>query len=217
MDISYIEQIFKKRQGKPMEIIHNYAVLMPLVTVNEEWHVLFEVRSEKLDRQPNEISFPGGKVEIGESFSEGAIRETCEELNIKYENITLLGELDYIVSTNSAVYGFAGLLKDIDIDSVKYSEDEVDHIFTVPLDFFINTEPEIHYTKLEVTTNEDFPYHMIQNGKDYNWHKKKQAVHFYVYDDYVIWGMTARFIKNFIDILKIVTEDQPLLSTKLKS
>ncbi len=185
-----------------MEIIHNYAVLMPLVIVDDEWHVLFEVRSEKLDRQPNEISFPGGKVEIGENFREGAIRETCEELNINPNNITLLGELDYIVSTNSAVYGFVGILEDLDVDYIKYNEDEVDHIFTVPLDFFLNNEPETHYTKLEVIVDEEFPYYMIQNGKNYNWHKGKQPVHFYVYGDYVIWGMTARFIKNFINIVK---------------
>lgn len=202
MDISYIEQLFKRRQGKPMEIVCNYAVLMPLILVDDEWHVLFEVRSEKLDRQPNEISFPGGRIEIRESFREGAIRETCEELNIESNNITLLGELDYIVSTNSAVYGFIGFLEDIDVDCIKYNEDEVNHVFTVPLDYFINNEPETHYTELEVIADEDFPYHMIQNGKDYNWHKRKQAVHFYVYNDYVIWGMTARFVKNFVKILK---------------
>lgn len=202
MDISHIEQIFLKRQGKPMEIACNYAVLMPLIIIDEEWHVLFEVRSEKLDRQPNEISFPGGKVEKKEIFKEGAIRETCEELNIEPNNITLLGELDYIVSTNSCVYGFVGILENLDADNIRYNEDEVDHIFTVPLNFFINNEPETHYTNLEVNVDEDFPYHMIQNGKEYNWHKRKQPVHFYVYGDYVIWGMTARFIKNFVNILK---------------
>lgn len=202
MEISNIRYAFSKRRKKPMEIKDNYAVLMPLIMVDGQWHVLFEVRSEKLETQPNEISFPGGKVEKGEKFSEAAIRETSEELNIYPRNITLLGELDFIASGNRAIYGFLGILEELDIDHIKYNEDEVDHIFTVPLDFFINNEPETHYTKLEVTTDPDFPYHMIQNGKEYNWYKGKQAVYFYVYGDYVIWGMTARFIKNFVSIIK---------------
>ncbi len=203
MDALYLEQIFKERKGSPMELIHNYAVLLPLINIDEKWHVLFEVRSEKLDRQPNEISFPGGGIEGKETFEEGAIRETCEELNIKRENITLLGELDYVSSGKSVVYGYAGILEDLDVELIEYNEKEVDHVFTVPLDFFLNNEPEIHYTKLEVTPEENFPYHLIQNGRDYNWNKSSQAVYFYVYEDYVIWGLTARFMKNFVDIINM--------------
>ncbi|WIV13011.1 CoA pyrophosphatase [Proteiniborus sp. MB09-C3] len=202
MDIFYVEQMFKERKGKPLELENNYAVLLPLINIDGKWNVLFEVRSEKLDRQPNEISFPGGKIEEKETFREGAIRETCEELNIEPDNIALLGELDYIVSVNSAIYGFVGILENLDVDYIQYSENEVDHVFTVPLDFFLNNEPETHYTRLEVTPNENFPYHLIQNGRGYNWNKGSQAVHFYVYGDYVIWGMTARFIKNFVNIVK---------------
>lgn len=202
MDIFQAGQRFKERKGSPMDVEHNYAVLLPLINIDEKWHVLFEVRSEKLDRQPNEISFPGGRVEEKETYKEGAIRETCEELNIKPDNITLLGELDYIVSVKSAVYGFVGILENLDLELMKYNENEVAHVFTVPLDFFLNNEPETHYTQLEVMPREDFPYHLIQNGKDYDWNKSSQSVHFYVYEDYVIWGMTARFVKNFVEIIK---------------
>lgn len=202
MDIFQAGQRFKERKGSPMDVEHNYAVLLPLINIDEKWHVLFEVRSEKLDRQPNEISFPGGRVEEKETYKEGAIRETCEELNIKPDNITLLGELDYIVSVRSAVYGFVGILENLDLELMKYNENEVAHVFTVPLDFFLNNEPETHYTQLEVMPREDFPYHLIQNGKDYDWNKSSQSVHFYVYEDYVIWGMTARFVKNFVEIIK---------------
>ncbi|MFA5524523.1 MAG: CoA pyrophosphatase [Tissierellales bacterium] len=197
-----IKQGFKERKGSPMEIVDNYAILLPLIHIDKKWHVLFEVRSEKLDRQPSEISFPGGRVEKKENFKEAAIRETCEELNISHDNITFLGELDYIVSAKSAIYGFVGILEDFDLESLDFNENEVDHVFTVPLDFFLSNEPETHYTRLEVMPIEDFPYHLIQNGKNYNWNKSSQSVHFYVYGDYVIWGMTARFMKNFVEIIK---------------
>lgn len=36
------------------------AVMIPLVQVGGEWHVLFEVRSYTMRKQPGDISFPGG-------------------------------------------------------------------------------------------------------------------------------------------------------------
>lgn len=202
MDILHIENVFKKRQAEPMDISNKYAVLMPLVKVDEKLHVLFEVRSKKLGRQPSEISFPGGRVEKGETIKDAAIRETCEELNIEKSNITVLGELDFTTTANNVVYGFVGAVDNIDIDKIRYNEDEVDHIFTVPLDFFIKNEPDIHYMKLEIVTGEDFPYHLIPNGRAYDWDERGEKVCFYIYGDYIIWGMTAKFIKNFVEIFK---------------
>ena len=39
--------------------------------------------------QPGEVSFPGGRVEDGETFQEAAIRETCEELNLSPDQIDI--------------------------------------------------------------------------------------------------------------------------------
>ena len=58
-----------------------YAVLIPLVQVDGEWHVLFEVRSLTMRKQPGDISFPGGRIDPTDaSPMEAAIRETHEEL-----------------------------------------------------------------------------------------------------------------------------------------
>ncbi|GAE44688.1 hypothetical nudix hydrolase YeaB [Mesobacillus boroniphilus JCM 21738] len=38
-----------------------FAVLLPLVEVNGDVHILFEVRSLKMRRQPGEVCFPGGR------------------------------------------------------------------------------------------------------------------------------------------------------------
>ena len=35
------------------------AVLIPLIKKNDGYHILFEVRSNKLSQQPGEICFPG--------------------------------------------------------------------------------------------------------------------------------------------------------------
>ncbi|EGT3617783.1 coenzyme A pyrophosphatase, partial [Clostridium perfringens] len=48
----------------------------------------------------------------------------------------------------------------------------------------------------------DFPFHNIIGGKDYNFREGKYKVIFYKYDKYVIWGMTARILENFLNLYK---------------
>ena len=60
----------------------SYAVLCPLVERPEGLHLLYEVRSAALHRQPGEVCFPGGQVEAGETPEQCALRETEEELSI---------------------------------------------------------------------------------------------------------------------------------------
>lgn len=40
------------------------AVLIPLIKKNDGYHILFEVRSNKLSQQPGEICFPGGRKNV---------------------------------------------------------------------------------------------------------------------------------------------------------
>ena len=41
------------------------AVLLPLLTIRDETHILFQVRSMQLKSQPGDICFPGGRMEHG--------------------------------------------------------------------------------------------------------------------------------------------------------
>lgn len=47
---------------------------------------MYEIRSQHVS-QPGEVSFPGGRVEEGETYQQAAIRETVEELNIEPEQV----------------------------------------------------------------------------------------------------------------------------------
>lgn len=201
--MEYIIQRVKGRTPIPMDIRYKYAVLVPMIYVDNRWELILEVRSHSLKRQPGEISFPGGEVEKGENFKQAAIRETMEELNIYEENIDVIGELDYLVSyNNSTIHSFLAIIHGINVDNIRPSRDEVDHIFTVPLEFFIDNEPNIYYLDIHIAKSRDFPYNLIPRGEDYNWQQGKHSVYFYRYDDYIIWGFTAKVIKNFMDIIK---------------
>src|SRR5881394_4216391 len=76
-----------------------YAILLPLIQKEDGIHVLFEVRSLELRRQPGEICFPGGRIDLQDKDEKtAAIRETMEELGLKKEDITGVFPLDILLS-----------------------------------------------------------------------------------------------------------------------
>ena len=82
-------------EPKPLGEKGRYAVLLPLIydVKTDKYQILYQVRSEHIS-QPGEVSFPGGRVEDGETFQEAAIRETCEELNLIPDQIDIWGEIE---------------------------------------------------------------------------------------------------------------------------
>ena len=207
MNINDVYEKFNNRSARPKDIRHNYGVFLPLIYLKGEWHLIYESRAKSLKNQPGEISFPGGAVEKNETFKEAAIRETCEELNVKKKKIKIcnnvIGELDYIITYfNFFLCPFIGTINGISVDDMKYNSDEVDHIFTVPVDFFMNNEPSTYRVDLKAVIKEDFPYELIPGGKEYNFRKGIYSIYFYKYQENIIWGITAKITKNFIDIMK---------------
>ncbi|MBK5252359.1 MAG: CoA pyrophosphatase [Peptostreptococcaceae bacterium] len=179
------------------------SVLLPIVEVDGRIHLLFEVRSSNLKTQPREICFPGGGIEKNEAPSQSALRETMEELNLTQKQIRLIGAIDRISTPfNLFIYCYVGILDIKNINNISFSRDEVQSVFTVPLDFFLENDPHIHYLGMKLDIPVDFPFDKIQNGKGYNWRNGHYPVHFYEYDGNVIWGMTARMVHNFANILK---------------
>lgn len=203
MDINNLEKKLKTRIPKPMDASKKYSVMIPLINNNGKWEILYEMRSKNLKSQPGEVSFPGGKVEEEEIFRQAALRETLEELLIEEDKIKIIGELDYLVSyANFTIHCFLGIISGVTVDSIVPNEDEVDHIFTVPLSFFLENKPDKYELDLRTVENEEFPYSLIPNGKKYNFRRGVHTVLFYKYKDYTIWGFTAKMTKHLVDIIK---------------
>lgn len=203
MDINKIKNLIKNNDAKSIDEGVSFAVMVPLIEINKQLHLIYEVRSMSIKRQPGEISFPGGQIELGESPAEAAIRETCEEIGIKEENIEIIKELDCASSKRgSFVYSFLAYIKDVEHLNMNYSKDEVSELFFVPLSFFIENEPEKYYINYYPKTEEDFPLHMINNGANYDWEKVRDSVYFYKYKKYIIWGLTAKITYSFIKNIK---------------
>lgn len=203
MDIQGIKEILQKRKPKIMGSDHfsTYAVLLPIIEKNDELHILFEVRSHKLRRQPGEICFPGGRVDPSDRNEQHtAIRETTEELGILEEEIMDVFPLDFLVNPfGTIIYPYIGFIKS---NQLHPNHDEVAEVFTVPLKFLQNVIPEIHYINFKLEPEENFPYHQITGGENYNWQARGMEEHFYYYENKVIWGLTARILTHFLNLIK---------------
>lgn len=202
MKISSLKEITQNRQAKPEGDYQGFSILVPLLQVQDELHLLFEIRSENLKTQPGEVCFPGGRIEKDESPEQCALRETAEELGLEEERIELFGPLDYIVTPyNLILYPFLGALPKIPLKDFSFNPHEVSSLFTVPLNFFMENPPLDHSIHVKTEVDDDFPFDKIQNGRNYNWKIGSYPVLFYEYGPYIIWGMTARIVKNLVEIL----------------
>ena len=203
MYLDLIKKRVKNSTIKPLGVKAKFAVLIPIINLNDKLHLLYEIRSEEIGTQPGEVSFPGGRIEKGETARQAAVRETEEELGLDKTQIEVIGQMDYLIPPfNIALYPFTGQLKIESLDELDINPAEVKEIFTVPLNFFLENEPETHVVNCRHEINENFPYHLIRNGKEYDWREGEYPVNFYKYKDYVIWGMTARFTTNLIDKIR---------------
>lgn len=202
MKLNEIKDKMKHTLPHPIDDDLRFSVLLPLIEIDGELHLIYEVRSESI-KQPGEISFPGGKIEENESPEYAAVRETFEELGIDEANIEILAELDYATSKRgSFVYTFLGYIKNTDTSKINYNRDEVSELFFVPLSYFLENKPEKYYMNYYPKADNDFPYHMVSDGKNYNWESIRYPVYFYKYKDYIIWGLTAKITYSFIGKIK---------------
>ncbi|MEA4816211.1 MAG: CoA pyrophosphatase [Lachnospiraceae bacterium] len=198
-----IKQIFETHIPEPEGIYFKNSVLVPLIYADGELNILFTQRSLELKKQPGDICFPGGRQEKGEVMLETALRETHEELGIPQKNIRILGASNFIV-TNFGAYitPFVGFIENMGLEDIKYSPNEVHKIIPVPLNFFMENPPAVHFVSLKLEVPEDFPFELIQGGRSYGWSKVPKIPElFYVYKDNIIWGITARIVNHVVKML----------------
>jgi len=176
------------------------AVLIPLVEVDGKWHILFEVRSMTMRKQPGDISFPGGRIDASDASPlAAALRETHEELGIDPNTVQVIGQLSpYIASSSFVTYPFVAVVDYMQIID-GYNKQEVEAVFTVPLDWLLQYEPYMHLVSIEPVPSLDFPFDKIVNGAQYQWRTRSMEEWFYDYEQYTIWGLTARILKHFIE------------------
>ncbi len=161
----------------PERSLRPAAVLIPLIERSSGWQVILTKRASHLKHHAGQVSFPGGKVEVGETVEAAALREAEEEIGLPVNAVQMIGSLDvHETVTNFTVTPFVGLASDFRpvIDA-----GEVEEVFEVPLDF------------LMMAAN------MSIQGR--NWQGHRRQYYTIPYGPYYIWGATARIIKVLAD------------------
>lgn len=204
MEVKRVLKKLQNRQAAMLDISNfkKFAVLVPLIEKEDGFHILFEVRAYNMRRQPGEICFPGGKIDpddINEKYT--ALRETSEELGVHPNSISSVIPLDYLVnSLGTIIYPFTGIIENP--ENIHLNEAEVAEIFTVPIDFFHREKPDIYKLNLSPVPEENFPFDLIIGGENYNWQIRHIDEYFYKFEGKVIWGLTARILSHFIELIE---------------
>ncbi len=157
------------------------AVLLLLYAKEGAYHILLNKRSELVEHHKGEISFPGGARDPEDrDFLDTALRETEEEMGVSRGDVTILGELDDIVTrSNFGVRVFVGTIPYP--YPFKPSQDEIAEVLEVPLSVLqdpANLRQDARWVDNQLT---------ISNA--------------YACGEHIVFGATATILEQFLDLL----------------
>lgn len=159
------------------------GVLLGLQELDSGINIIFTKRTSKLKNHAGEISFPGGSFDESSDadITETAIREADEEIGLAQSSSEVLGFVPPQISLGTG-FIVTPVIAWIDHDFLPIAnQDEVEEIFQVPLDFFLDTRNLEHQYRI---------YDQI-----------KWSVYSYKYQEYYIWGLTAQIMRKFCSLI----------------
>jgi 8-oxo-dGTP pyrophosphatase MutT (NUDIX family) len=171
------------------------AVLAALWEEEGEARLLLTRRASTLRSHRSEVSFPGGRVEPGESLVGAALREASEEVGIDPADVEVIGELSPLMTFASAAFinPFVGLLGQR--PSLRANPAEVELAFDVTIADLL--AGGVHHTE------------RWQIGA------VRRDLHFFELPGDIVWGATGRMLWELLGkvtgtVPDPVPEDAPL-------
>jgi 8-oxo-dGTP pyrophosphatase MutT (NUDIX family) len=158
------------------------AVLLPLYESPEGPHVILTKRTQLVPTHKGQISFPGGGFQAEDrDLLATALRESAEEIGLRPDDVRVVGVLDDVstAASSNAVRPFVGF---------------VPHPYPFQLDVF-EIECVIHLPLAPLFERDRFREEVWdRNGRPH-------SVYFYEYGEHTIWGLTARILKQFVEVV----------------
>lgn len=154
------------------------AVLVALIDGDEGSEVLLTRRAWHLTNHKGEVSFPGGRMDPGETPVQTALREAWEEVGLDPALVEIHGELDHLNTLVSRSYIVPVVGRLVERPVLQASTDEVERILYVPLAELARADT--HREERWGTPPNDW------------------SIHFYELDDETIWGATGRMLTQLL-------------------
>ncbi len=182
--------LLSKRQKQPYNVTteRRAGVLLIFYPRDNSPYILFTKRSNEVAEHKGEISFPGGAYDReDETILQTALRESREELGLNVGEFEILGELDdvYVPPTRFLITPFIAFVNQP--PKPKPSASEISEVIEIPVLELLN--PSIFREELREPEG------------------MKRYLQFYNYEEYVIWGATARILKQFLDLVSIIIHE----------
>ncbi len=158
------------------------AVLVPLYVGPQGPCLLLVKRTESVPTHKGQIAFPGGgfKEEDGDLLTT-SLRETEEELGLRRQDVRILGVLDDTLTASSR-------------HVVRPFVAGVPYPYAFQPDPF-EVEALVHLPMIPLFSGAAFREEMWErDGRRY-------PVYFYEQDGQQVWGLTARILKQFVELV----------------
>ncbi|MCK9246391.1 MAG: CoA pyrophosphatase [Anaerolineaceae bacterium] len=160
------------------------AVLLPLIRLDNQWQLIYTLRSVHLQDHCGQVSFPGGSWEPSDSsLVQTALRESWEEIGLDPAAVQVMGCMaPMAMVTRFVITPVVGI---VDWPTeLTVNPDEVDRVFSIPLDWLADA------------ANREFRVH-THEGIDLD------VAYFKRYDGEIVWGATAMMTLNFLSLLDL--------------
>jgi len=181
MNLTHLKSILSNSINLDMPIDKKYRLASVLVIIyGDDPIVVMTEKPKHLKFHAGEISFPGGKFDDSDDdLLETALRETSEEIGITITRDQVIGQLDSVITLNSGflIFPFVAVLEKIPPLSANA---EVEKIFHIPLNSFLKT----------VVKDPDPTHNIIQEMFTFE------------YQNQIVWGASARILKQIQISLK---------------
>lgn len=156
------------------------AVLVPLCRIDDEVGILFTKRSGALRAHAGQVSFPGGRCDVGETAVETALRETVEEIGAEDVDVwTMMPSVPGRQKTD-LVTPVVGEIK-TSLDALKINRSEVDSVFVTKLRD-LHSPQTCRYTQFRTGSTAGY------------------TLPLYTTEPYHVWGLTAIITYQFLSV-----------------
>ena len=150
-----------------------------IVLYGKESKIIMTERPKTMNHHAGEISFPGGTwTQRDDDLLTTALRETKEEINLNISRQQIIGQIKPVTTLNSGftIMPFICIVNEI---PKLIPNSEIETILHIPFLPLLNT---------------------IEDDLDPS-HKSIQEMYTFRYQHHLIWGASARMLKQMFDIL----------------